>query len=68
MADTCGGWQVTKTVADKILKEMENNGQIMGKSTKGKDKDGKDIAGSQWVFWCVQVCILGLSSSRYDCD
>ena len=47
--------QVTKTVADKMLKEMENNGLIMGKSTKGKDKDGKDIAGSQWVFWCKQV-------------
>jgi 26S proteasome regulatory subunit (ATPase 3-interacting protein) len=50
--------QVTKTVADKLLKEIENSGQIMGKSTKGKDKDGKDIAGSQWVFWCKQVLPL----------
>jgi hypothetical protein len=40
--------QVTKTVADKLLKEMEQNGQIMGKATK---KDG----GGQWVFWALQV-------------
>jgi 26S proteasome regulatory subunit, ATPase 3, interacting protein len=41
--------KVTKTVADKLLKEMEQSGQIMGKATK---KDG----GGQWVFWGLQVC------------
>ncbi len=46
-------WQVTKTVADKLLKEMEQNGQIMGKATK---KDG----GGQWVFWAIQVCRFSL--------
>jgi hypothetical protein len=40
--------QVTKTVADKLLKEMEAAGRIMGKATK---KDG----GGQWVFWAIQV-------------
>jgi 26S proteasome regulatory subunit (ATPase 3-interacting protein) len=35
-------------VADKLLKEMEQSGQVMGKATK---KDG----GGQWVFWPVQV-------------
>jgi 26S proteasome regulatory subunit (ATPase 3-interacting protein) len=44
---------VTKTVADKLLKEMEQNGQIMGKATK---KDG----GGQWVFWALQVCASAL--------
>ncbi|CZR57628.1 uncharacterized protein PAC_07517 [Phialocephala subalpina] len=39
--------KVTKTVADKLLKEMEQNRQIMGKATK---KDG----GGQWVFWPIQ--------------
>ena len=43
--------QVSKTVADKLLKEMEQNGVIMGKATK---KDG----GGQWVFWAIQVCFL----------
>lgn len=41
--------KVSKTVADKLLKEMEQNGVIMGKATK---KDG----GGQWVFWAIQVC------------
>jgi hypothetical protein len=41
--------QVTKTVADKLLKDMEQSGQIMGKATK---KDG----GGQWIFWAIQVC------------
>jgi len=45
------GKQVTKTVADKLLKEMEQNGQIVGKATK---KDG----GGQWVFWGLQACSL----------
>ncbi|PMD67101.1 TBPIP-domain-containing protein [Hyaloscypha bicolor E] len=40
--------KVTKTVADKLLKEMEQNGQIVGKATK---KDG----GGQWVFWGLQA-------------
>ncbi|KAE9369376.1 TBPIP-domain-containing protein [Stipitochalara longipes BDJ] len=39
--------KVTKTVADKLLKEMEQSGVIMGKATK---KDG----GGQWVFWGLQ--------------
>jgi hypothetical protein len=43
--------QVTKTVADKLLKEMEQNGVIMGKATK---KDG----GGQWVFWSLQVYLV----------
>ncbi len=45
---------MTKTVADKLLKEMEQNGQIMGKATK---KDG----GGQWVFWALQVCASALN-------
>ncbi|KAH6677318.1 Tat binding protein 1-interacting protein-domain-containing protein [Halenospora varia] len=40
--------KVAKTVADKLLKEMEQAGQIMGKATNGDKK------GSQWVFWCSQ--------------
>ncbi|KAF4629387.1 hypothetical protein G7Y89_g8758 [Cudoniella acicularis] len=40
--------RVTKTIADKLLKEMEQAGQIMGKATNGDKK------GSQWVFWCLQ--------------
>jgi hypothetical protein len=43
--------QVTKTVADKLLKEMEQSNQIMGKATNGDKK------GSQWVFWALQVCL-----------
>lgn len=43
-------------MADKLLKEMEQNGQIMGKATK---KDG----GGQWVFWGLQVSFFPLSSS-----
>ncbi|CZT50069.1 uncharacterized protein RSE6_10993 [Rhynchosporium secalis] len=39
--------EVTKTVADKILKEMEQNGQIKGKASKSG-------TGGQWVFWSVQ--------------
>ncbi|KUJ14863.1 TBPIP-domain-containing protein [Mollisia scopiformis] len=39
--------KVTKTTTDKLLKEMEQAGQIMGKATK---KDG----GGQWVFWAIQ--------------
>ena len=42
--------KVTKTVADKLLKEMEQNGLIMAKATNGTNK------GSQWVFWTKQVC------------
>ncbi|RFU29105.1 hypothetical protein B7463_g7228, partial [Scytalidium lignicola] len=40
--------KVTKANADKILKDMEKKGLIMGKATKG------DAKGSQWVFWCLQ--------------
>ncbi|KAH8819719.1 Tat binding protein 1-interacting protein-domain-containing protein [Xylogone sp. PMI_703] len=40
--------KVTKTNADKILKDLEKKGLIMGKATKG------DAKGSQWVFWCLQ--------------
>ncbi|CZT00201.1 uncharacterized protein RCO7_08377 [Rhynchosporium graminicola] len=39
--------EVTKTVADKILKEMEQNGQIKGKASKSG-------TGGQWVFWSIQ--------------
>ncbi|KAI6709431.1 hypothetical protein JHW43_008038 [Diplocarpon mali] len=39
--------QVTKTVADKLLKDMEQNGQIKGKATKSG-------TGGQWVFWATQ--------------
>ena len=48
--------QVTKTVADKLLKEMEQNGHIMRKATK---KDG----GGQWVFWSLQVVLSYPSST-----
>jgi 26S proteasome regulatory subunit (ATPase 3-interacting protein) len=41
--------QVTKTVADKLMKEMEQSQQIMAKATNGDKK------GSQWVFWSIQV-------------
>lgn len=51
---------MTKTVADKLLKEMEQNGQIMGKATK---KDG----GGQWVFWALQVCVPPSNSYPLDC-
>jgi hypothetical protein len=47
--------QVTKTVTDKLLKEMEQNGLIKGKATK---KDG----GGQWVFWPIQVRTLPFPS------
>ena len=46
--------QVTKTAADKLLKEMEQSNQIMGKATNGDKK------GSQWVFWTLQVGIFCL--------
>ncbi|KAH7382983.1 Tat binding protein 1-interacting protein-domain-containing protein [Cadophora sp. MPI-SDFR-AT-0126] len=39
--------KVTKTVADKLLKEMEQNGQIKGKASKSG-------TGGQWVFWAIQ--------------
>ncbi|KAH6721101.1 Tat binding protein 1-interacting protein-domain-containing protein [Leptodontidium sp. MPI-SDFR-AT-0119] len=39
--------KVTKTVADKLLKEMEQNGQIKGKASKSG-------TGGQWVFWSIQ--------------
>lgn len=45
-------WKVTKTVADKLMKEMEQNGLIMAKATNGTNK------GSQWVFWATQVHIF----------
>lgn len=51
-ADECG--QVTKTVADKLLKEMEQSGTIMGKASNGEKKPGEK-KGGQWVFWCLQV-------------
>jgi 26S proteasome regulatory subunit (ATPase 3-interacting protein) len=44
--------QVTKTAADKLLREMEQNNQVMGKATNGDKK------GSQWVFWASQVDTL----------
>ncbi|CAG8961292.1 hypothetical protein HYFRA_00013572 [Hymenoscyphus fraxineus] len=40
--------KVTKTLADKLLKEMEQNGQLQAKATNGDKK------GSQWVFWYPQ--------------
>ena len=43
--------KVTKTVADKLLKEMDASGLIMAKATNGTNK------GSQWVFWAKQVCL-----------
>ncbi|TVY33204.1 Homologous-pairing protein [Lachnellula occidentalis] len=45
--------KVTKTVADKMLKEMEQSGAIMGKASNGEKKPG-DKKGGQWVFWCKQ--------------
>ncbi|TVY16860.1 Homologous-pairing protein 2 [Lachnellula arida] len=45
--------QVTKTVADKMLKEMEQSGVIMGKASNGEKKPGEK-RGGQWVFWCKQ--------------
>ncbi|RDL31772.1 uncharacterized protein BP5553_09174 [Venustampulla echinocandica] len=40
--------KVTKTLADRLLKELEQAGKIMGKATNGDKK------GSQWVFWYLQ--------------
>ncbi|TGO44403.1 hypothetical protein BOTNAR_0829g00020 [Botryotinia narcissicola] len=40
--------KVTKTLTDKLLKELCNSGLINGKGTNG---DGK---GSQWVYWALQ--------------
>ncbi|QSZ28596.1 hypothetical protein DSL72_003095 [Monilinia vaccinii-corymbosi] len=40
--------KVTKTLTDKLLKELANSGLINGKGTNG---DGK---GSQWVYWPLQ--------------
>ncbi|ESZ93597.1 hypothetical protein SBOR_6026 [Sclerotinia borealis F-4128] len=40
--------KVTKTLTDKLLKELANAGLINGKGTNG---DGK---GSQWVYWPLQ--------------
>ncbi|KAF7854695.1 hypothetical protein EAF04_010264 [Stromatinia cepivora] len=40
--------RVTKTLTDKLLKELSNSGLINGKGTNG---DGK---GSQWVYWALQ--------------
>ncbi|KAJ8061532.1 hypothetical protein OCU04_009345 [Sclerotinia nivalis] len=40
--------KVTKTLTDKLLKELSNSGLINGKGTNG---DGK---GSQWVYWALQ--------------
>ncbi|TVY32338.1 Homologous-pairing protein, partial [Lachnellula subtilissima] len=45
--------KVTKTVADKMLKEMEQSGAIMGKASNGEKKPGEK-RGGQWVFWCKQ--------------
>lgn len=59
MSDRLSG-KVTKTVADKLLKDMEQNKQIMAKATNGDKK------GSQWVFWPLQVrsfSLLPLKSS-----
>ena len=41
--------KVTKTVADKLLKELVNQNVIEGKGTNKHEK------GSQWVFWATQV-------------
>lgn len=41
--------QVTKTVADKILKELGEKKEIGMNSTKKEEK------GSQFVFWALQV-------------
>ncbi|TVY64193.1 Homologous-pairing protein, partial [Lachnellula suecica] len=45
--------KVTKTVADKLLKELEQSGAIMGKASNGEKKPGEK-KGGQWVFWCKQ--------------
>ncbi|KAL2064016.1 hypothetical protein VTL71DRAFT_4510 [Oculimacula yallundae] len=50
--------KVTKTVADKLLKEMEQNGQIKGKASKSG-------TGGQWVFWSIQVLIPQCPPSSY---
>ncbi|KAF7876856.1 uncharacterized protein EAF02_008076 [Botrytis sinoallii] len=44
--------KVTKTLTDKLLKELCNSGLINGKGTNG---DGK---GSQWVYWAFKIPIL----------
>ncbi|RDW73745.1 hypothetical protein BP5796_07187 [Coleophoma crateriformis] len=35
--------KVKKSIADKLLVEMANQGKIMGK-----------LAGKSWIFWCIQ--------------
>lgn len=40
---------MAKTLADKLLKEMEQDGKLQAKATNGDKK------GSQWVFWYPQV-------------
>jgi hypothetical protein len=37
--------KVTKSKADKFLKEMFERKEIDGK-----------VLGKQWVYWCLQVC------------
>ena len=44
--------QVTKTVADKVMKEMEAKQMIMMKATNS-DTTKK---GTQFVFWAIQAC------------
>ena len=45
--------KVTKTVADKLMKEMEGRKEIMMKATNA-DTAKK---GTQFVFWAIQVCL-----------
>ena len=56
--------QVTKTVADKVMKEMEASNMIMMKATNS-DTSKK---GTQFVFWAIQVCLLPGLTPRMDID
>ena len=53
--------KVTKTVADKLLKDMEVNGLVMMKATNPNDPTKK---GTQFVFWAIQVCLFFMMMMR----
>ena len=62
MADVFIGLkQVTKTVADKILKELGESKII------GMHSTNKEHKGSQFVFWTLQVRLLARSFLCFPC-
>ncbi|RKF64580.1 Homologous-pairing protein 2 [Golovinomyces cichoracearum] len=53
--------KVSKSVADKLLKEMSESGKINAKSTRGNEK------GSQWIFWALQDTTDNANSEELNC-